>query len=128
MPASFLNLAYIVFRPLITQMAIVWNLGKNKRFLLILSKIVICLFGFGILLVVGSAVLGIPILSFVYGIDLVLYKKELLILIIGGCIYTFAVVLDNALVVIRMQYILVISYGNTYIFINISTYKIKTLR
>lgn len=121
MPASFLNLAYIVFRPLITQMAIVWNLGKNKRFLLILSKIVICLFGFGILLVVGSAVLGIPILSFVYGIDLVLYKKELLILIIGGCIYTFAVVLDNALVVIRMQYILVLAYGITYIFIKIAS-------
>ena len=121
MPASFLNLAYIVFRPLITQMAIVWNLGKNRKFLLILSKIMISLLGFGILLIAGSAVLGIPILSFVYAVDLTPYKAELLTLIIGGCIYTFAVVLDNALVVIRMQYILVLAYGITYVYINVAS-------
>lgn len=121
MPASFLNLAYIVFRPLITQMAIVWNFGKNRKFLLILSKIMICLLGFGILLIAGSALLGIPILSVVYAVDLTSYKAELLTLIIGGCIYTFAVVLDNALVVIRMQYILVLAYGITYVYINVAS-------
>lgn len=33
MPASFLNLAYIVFRPLITRMAIMWNAKKQKNLL-----------------------------------------------------------------------------------------------
>lgn len=117
MPASFLNLAYIVFRPLITKMAIVWNIGKAKEFLKILMKIMISLFGIGILLLIGSALLGIPILSIVYAVDLKDYKMELLIIIVGGCMYTFAAVLDNALVVIRKQYILILAYVFTYIYI-----------
>ena len=117
MPASFLNLAYIVFRPLITKMAIVWNTGKAKEFLKILMKIMISLFGIGILLLIGSALLGIPILSIVYAVDLKDYKMELLIIIVGGCMYTFAAVLDNALVVIRKQYILILAYVFTYIYI-----------
>ncbi len=117
MPASFLNLAYIVFRPLITKMAIVWNIGKAKGFLKILMKIMISLFGIGILLLIGSALLGIPILSIVYAVDLKDYKMELLIIIVGGCMYTFAAVLDNAMVVIRKQYILILAYVFTYIYI-----------
>ena len=117
MPASFLNLAYIVFRPLITKMAIVWNIGKAKEFLKILMKIMISLFGIGILLLIGSALLGIPILSIVYAVNLKDYKMELLIIIVGGCMYTFAAVLDNALVVIRKQYILILAYVFTYIYI-----------
>ena len=117
MPASFLNLAYIVFRPLITKMAIVWNMGKAKEFLKILMKIMVSLFGIGILLLIGSALLGIPVLSIVYAVDLSNYKMELLIIIVGGCMYTFAAVLDNALVVIRKQYILILAYALTYIYI-----------
>ena len=117
MPASFLNLAYIVFRPLITKMAIVWNIGKAKEFLKILMKIMISLFGIGILLLIGSALLGIPILSIVYAVDLKDYKMELLIIIVGGCMYTFAAVLDNAMVVIRKQYILILAYVFTYIYL-----------
>lgn len=117
MPASFLNLAYIVFRPLITKMAIVWNMGKAREFLKILMKIMVSLFGIGILLLIGSALLGIPVLSIVYAVDLSNYKMELLIIIVGGCMYTFAAVLDNALVVIRKQYILILAYALTYIYI-----------
>lgn len=120
MPASFLNLAYIVFRPLITKMAIMWNVGKGKEFLKILIKIEIALIGIGIVILAGSAFVGIPVLSFIYAVDLAEYKRELLVVIIGGCIYTFAAVLDNALVVIRMQYVLVLSYVVTYLYIKIA--------
>lgn len=120
MPASFLNLAYIVFRPLITKMAIMWSTGKTREFLKILVKIFVCLFGIGVVLFAGSAFLGIPLLSFVYAIDLNDYKKHLLVIIIGGCIYTFAAVLDNALVIIRKQYVLVFAYVVTYLYIKIT--------
>lgn len=127
MPASFLNLAYIVFRPLITKMAIVWNMGKAKEFLKILMKIMVSLFGIGILLLIGSALLGIPVLSIVYAVDLSNYKMELLIIIVGGCMYTFAAVLDNALVVIRKQYILILAYALTYIYIKFAA-EVMTVR
>ncbi len=120
MPASFLNLAYIVFRPLITKMAVMWNVGEEKEFLKILIKVEIALIGIGIVILAGSALIGIPALSFVYAVELAEYKRELLVVIIGGCIYTFAAVLDNALVVIRMQYVLVLSYVVTYLYIKIA--------
>ena len=117
MPASVLTLAYIVFRPMITQLAIVWSNRKVGRFLRILGKILGCLLGIGILLLAGSALLGIPVLSLIYAIDLSMYKPHLLIIIAGGCFYTFAAVLDNALVVIRKQYVLVLAYVVTWIYI-----------
>ena len=120
MPASFLNLAYIVFRPLITKMAVMWNVGEEKEFLKILIKVEIALVGIGFVILAGSALIGIPALSFVYAVELAEYKRELLVVIIGGCIYTFAAVLDNALVVIRMQYVLVLSYVVTYLYIKIA--------
>ncbi len=120
MPASFLNLAYIVFRPLITKMAVMWNVGEEKEFLKILIKVEIALVGIGFVILAASALIGIPALSFVYAVELAEYKRELLVVIIGGCIYTFAAVLDNALVVIRMQYVLVLSYVVTYLYIKIA--------
>ena len=117
MPASVLTLAYIVFRPMITQLAIVWSNRKVGRFLRILGKILGCLLGIGILLLAGSALLGIPVLSLIYAIDLSMYKPHVLIIIAGGCFYTFAAVLDNALVVIRKQYVLVLAYVVTWIYI-----------
>ena len=121
MPASVLTLAYIVFRPMITQMAIVWNNKKVKGFLKILAKILGCLLGIGMLLMAGSALLGIPVLSLVYAVNLSAYKNHLLIIIVGGCFYTFAAVLDNALVVIRKQYLLVLAYIVTWIYIKMTT-------
>lgn len=121
MPASFLNLAYIVFRPLITKMAIMWNLDKIKNFLKILVTIGICLLFMAIGLLFGSYFLGIPVLSVLYAIDLSGYKKDLLIIIVGGCVYAFGAVLDNALVVMRRQYVLLLSYVVTYVYIRIVT-------
>lgn len=117
MPASFLNLAYIVFRPLITQMAVMWSMGKRKQFIHTLLKILLCLFGMGIVLLFGSALLGIPALSLVYAVDLSKYRMHLLVIVAGGCVYTFAAVLDNALVVIRRQYVLVVAYVITWVYI-----------
>lgn len=120
MPASFLNLVYIVFRPLITRMAVMWNIGKEKEFIKILGIIEGSLIGIGGIILIGSFLMGIPVLSIVYAIDLTEYKTDLLIIIIGGCVYTFAVVLDNVLVVIRRQRILALAYVITYLYIKFS--------
>ena len=61
-----------------------------------------------------------PVLSIVYAVDLSAYKSELLVIMVGGCVYTFAAVLDNALVVLRRQYVLVIAYALTWIYIKLT--------
>ncbi len=119
MPASVLTLAYIVFRPLLTKMAIEWTMGRIKNFLKIIGSIMCCLLGMSILIIGGSALLGIPVLSVLYAIDLTMYKRELLMIILGGCFCTFSYVLDNALVVIRKQYLLVCAYVVSWIYVKI---------
>ena len=119
MPASVLTLAYIVFRPLLTKMAIEWTMGRIKNFLKIIGSIMCCLLGMSILIIGGSALLGIPVLSVLYAMDLTMYKKELLLIILGGCFCTFSFVLDNALVVIRRQYLLVCAYVVSWAYVKI---------
>lgn len=123
MPASFLTLAYIVFRPMLTQMAIMWNEKKISYFVKIILKMGGALLAIACLSLIGSAILGIPVLSIVYAMDLSAYRNHLLIIILGGCFCTFSYVLDNALIVIRRQYLLVVSYIITWIYVKMVTEK-----
>ena len=116
MPASVLNLAFIVFRPLITSMAFEWNAGKKKEYFKIIRKISLYLFAFAIVLMAGSWFLGCPILSIVYKTDLSSYQVPLLLLIIGGIFNTFMFLLDNAITVIRKQSFLIIPYVVTWFY------------
>lgn len=121
MPASVLTLVYIVFRPMMTQMAIMWMNKKINDFLKILFKVGGCLLGISIVILFGSFILGIPVLSWIYAIDLSGYRIHLLLFVLGGCFCTFSYVLDNALVVIRYQYMLILSYVITWIYVKIIT-------
>lgn len=110
MPASVLTLVYIVFRPLMTRMAIEWNEGRRKEYLKIIFLMLGCLVGVAIIFVLAGYVLGIPVLSLLYFLDLTEYRTALVIVILGGCFCTFSYVFDNALIVIRKQYLLFFSY------------------
>ena len=72
-----------------------------------------------VLLMLGSFLLGIPVLSILYALDLERYRNELLIMVAGGCFCTFSYVLDNALVVIRRQYLLVCSYVISWVYVKL---------
>lgn len=74
MPASVLNLVYIVFRPMLTKMAIAWEGKKKNNFLKILFKILGGLLGMTFFVIIGCWILGIPILTLIYGIDLHVYR------------------------------------------------------
>lgn len=116
MPASVLNLAFIVFRPLITSMAIEWNTGKKREYFRIIQRIALCLFAFAIIIMVGSWFFGCHILSLIYKADLYAFRIPLLLLIIGGIFNTFMYLLDNAITVIRKQSYLIISYALTWLY------------
>ena len=68
MPASVLTLVYIVFRPLLTKMAIEWMNGHKRKFIIIIGKIMGCLAGIGVIVVIASYILGIPVLSILYAL------------------------------------------------------------
>ena len=111
---------------MLTQMAIMWNDKKVDKFLKIIFKMGGALLAMACLILVGSAILGIPILSLVYAIELDGYKSHLLVIILGGCFCTFSYVLDNALIVIRRQYLLILSYVFTWLYVKLITEKMVT--
>ena len=112
MPASVINLFLIVFRPLLTVLAHHFVDRSFQQFGKILGKIILGLAGFGLLALAGAALLGIPVLSIIYGTGdgLYPYKIELLLLIVGGGINSIANMLDNAITIIRKQQYLIIGY------------------
>ena len=120
MPTTVINLVYLVFQPVVTKMAIEWNDGRKKQFIQIVLIMLGGLFAMSIVVLLAAWLLGIPVLSLLYGIELGNCKSELIVLIIGGFLYTFSSVFDNALIVMRKQYLLLISYLVSWVFINIT--------
>lgn len=117
MPASVINLFLIVFRPLLTTMSYAWNQKQYRRLFTILGKICGSLVLFTAAAMAGAWLLGIPVLTLIYGAQPSLepYKWELLILILGGGLNALANMVDNMVVIIRKQkYLLgayVVSWG-----------------
>jgi O-antigen/teichoic acid export membrane protein len=65
----------------------------------ILHKLSIITLLFGILIIIGGYFCGIPILSFVYGINLTKYKTAFLIILIGAILYGLSTIYSNVLIV-----------------------------
>ena len=116
LPASVLNLIFLMFRPLITQMAVVWNKNERKEFLKIIKNISLGLLGMSVIVLIGGWFLGCPVLSFVYSTPLSDYRIVLIIAIIGGLFNTFMYLMDNAITVIRCHSFLIIAYAVAWIY------------
>ena len=54
---------------------------------------------------IGAFLLGVPILSLLYGIDISSYKTLLMLIIAGGVLYSFSTLLSAALTTIRYTFI-----------------------
>ena len=59
--------------------------------------------GLTVFVLAGGFVLGIPVLSVVYGVDLAGYKTELMVLLLGGGFLAYTSFYQMILTVIRRQ-------------------------
>lgn len=104
MPAFvILLLSNFIYQPLVRELGVLWGEKSHKKFfqtvmrqftIVILLTLVAVVFGTG---------MGIPILSFVYGVDLSFLKREFLVLLIGGGAYALVSYLTVVLTTVRMQ-------------------------
>ena len=60
--------------------------------------------------VIGGYLLGIPVLSLVYGVNLKKYKTALVILLIGGGALAFVTFFQMIITIVRKQHLLIIGY------------------
>ena len=107
MPVFFMSLIILMVRPLITQMAILWNREKYKEFSLIVKTLLFYLLIGGVTVTIVAYFIGTPILSLVFGVTLSQYTLPFTILIFAGVLYALAIIFENILTIIRKQHLLV---------------------
>lgn len=103
MPVFFMSLCILVLRPLITKMAQYWSSQQTCLFYQTLRQIILALCLGGIVVTALAYVIGIPILSLIFGVQLAGYEKVLALLVLSGIFYAIAIVLENVLTILRKQ-------------------------
>lgn len=103
-----------IFNPLITSYAHLWN-NKTKesydKLIRSIKKMSLVVIGLALLGLLIAATIGIPVLSAVFGLDLGDYKKELMIVMLGGGPLAFSVYFSTVIAIIRAQKSLIFCYG-----------------
>ena len=81
----------IVYQPVIHKLAIMWHKGEKEAF----GKIILQQMGIILVLTLaamtGGYLLGIPVLSLIYGVNLKGYRTDLLVLLAGGGMLAFVI-------------------------------------
>ena len=104
-----------VFKPMLLQMAEYWNNGQRENLVLLIKKVlsfIVLLTAVGMFLMY---VLGIPILSFIFGINLKDYRGQAVSMLIAGGLIAIVNFMYHILTVMRKQNILMVIYIIVYI-------------
>lgn len=104
MPTFVINLVSIfIMKPFLKPFGEYWNQGEYKKFIKTIGLIILFLTGVTAVIEVAALTLGIPILGWLYGIDLQAHRLELFLLILSGLFYAASTVIFYALGTIRRQ-------------------------
>lgn len=112
MPAMVINLVSgFVFKPLLTTLAERWNHGSKRSFVSIEAKGLLVVAGVSVAALLVAFPLGIPVLSFLYGVDLGGYRSVLMVLLVGGAFNAASVILYYGLITMRHQGAILLGYA-----------------
>lgn len=111
MPVFVTNMVgMFIFKPYVLELGESWNSGKIRSFLGLCCKLSAAIMGIAVVVVIGGALVGLPVLSMIYGIDLSQYRGLFVVLLIFGgisALNSFALVI---LTVMRRQYVIIVAY------------------
>ncbi len=112
MPAFTINLlSTMLFRPLLTRMALVWTRGDRVGFTRLMTR---GLQGATLAFLVTFSVtflIGVPLLNFMYAEDIAPYKAEMLVLVVGGAFNALSTILYYGLATMRRQHLVFVGYA-----------------
>ena len=115
-PASVVTLlGNIVFRPILVNLSLIWENKKYKKVLIICVKRIGLLMILTVGILIGGYLFGTQILTLVYAVDITAYKRELLILLLGGGFTGITTLLYFVVTVVGKQHIMVLCYVITFI-------------
>jgi len=104
-------LSAFVFKPLLYPMGEAWNNGERKRFVKMVLRQVGVIAGIAAAVVLGGSLLGIPVLAFIYGVDLSGYHGTFTMLLVFGGIAAMDAFGSAVLTVMRRQGYILVAYG-----------------
>ena len=111
MPAFTINLlSFVIFRPLLTQMADRWIGADRAGFAAIVRRGLLGTFVAFVAVALVTYTVGAPILGFVYGTDVPGSMLELIVLVPGGALNAAGVILYYALTTMRLQRLVFAGY------------------
>lgn len=114
MPAFAVGLmAHFIFNPILTSYAKLWvsgNLGRLRKLIMRQMALIAGLTAFGLAV---AYTIGIPVLSFIFGVDLSQFRQELCIVMIGGGMLAYATFFSTVITIIRCHNSLIVCYGIT---------------
>lgn len=111
MPGTVMSLCgQYIMAPLLTNIVDLYNKNKYQEFKQMIIKILTILIILGILVEICAFILGIPILSAVYAIDLSEYRFDLILIIFGAILYAVTGVLSTVLITMRKNSVQLLIY------------------
>ncbi|MEG0962831.1 MAG: lipopolysaccharide biosynthesis protein [Lachnospiraceae bacterium] len=111
LPTFTINLMSIfVLKPMLRGLGEMWNEKNYRKFMGIVLKMGGAIVAMTVLVELVCYSIGIPILSFIYGVELQPFKSDLLILVLSGGFSALGVALFYALTTMRAQKCVSLAY------------------
>jgi O-antigen/teichoic acid export membrane protein len=117
LPASTINLlSGFIFKPLLTTMGASYKKGEWNKFGALVGKLLLGIAGLTAVCCLGAFLLGVPVLSSIFGHELSPYRTALVLLILGGGFNAAVMLLYYALTTMRRQFLILLCYGVSFLF------------
>ena len=111
MPSSVINMfSMFVCVPLYGHVAVAWHQKDRGRFLKLMRNMLLYIFALTAVVLLGGYLLGIPVLSWISGLDLREYKSALMVLLAAGGLYGIIMILNYCITVMRKQKVILFVY------------------
>lgn len=123
MPATVMGLlAQFIIQPSLNQISEYIKQGKYRNLKILVMKLIGMVGVIGILAVIVAYFLGIPVLQFIYGLDLQAYLLPFMIIIVGAIFYSISFMLSTILIALRKNIVQTVIYGLISVISTIASY------
>lgn len=99
-----------IYQPMVKDLGDIWEKKDKKEFSKSVCRQCLIVTGLTVVVIVGGQLLGLPILSVLYNVDLTAYQTEFAVLLLGGGFYAVAYYLNVPITTIRKQNYIAIGY------------------
>ena len=112
MPVFIISLmSTFIYQPMINRLSIIWAKHNMKHFWGLIAKQCVLISIMTLVVLAGGWLLGLPVLSIVYGVNLMTFKTEFMLLLLGGGCLAFVNFFTMIITITRFQKYLIVGYA-----------------